>query len=149
MSEISDWMTGKPCERHDLAFCSDCRDLAGMRRADDGTVAYQSDCAVQTFAEITGADYDEAAGLLRAAGFRPGSGTPSDGVVQAFRSAGFKVTEVTWIGLDSALHLSASGRCFYVSGQKGRKGHAWSLVGGKANRAYQPPFRYRIFEVEA
>jgi hypothetical protein len=150
MSEITDWAQGTQCERHDLAYCADCRDMAGMRRAADGTVAYKMDCAVRTFAEITGAGYEEAVSYLRDAGFRPGSGTPWDQVGQAFKAAGFTVTAVTRrISPDSALRLSQAGRCFYVLGRKGGKCHAWSLVDGKASRAFQPPFRYEIFEVTA
>lgn len=149
MSDISDWADGRPCERHELAYCADCRDMAGIRRDVQGRVGYQSDCAVRTFAEITGAGYEEAADYLRDAGFRPGSGTPWDNVQLAFEAAGFQVTDVTRLGLAAALSLSAQGRCFYVLGQKGRKAHAWSLVDGTASRPYQPPFRYQVFEVGA
>lgn len=149
MSDITDWAAGKPCERHDLAFCTDCRDLAGMRRDADGNVSYDNDCAVRTFAEITGVGYEDAVELLReTGGYRHGRGMYREDLVRAFREAGFTVTPVTRVmSLDRALEASRGGRRFYVSGHKGRKGHAWSLVDGKANRPYQPPFKYFLFEV--
>jgi hypothetical protein len=149
-TEIRDWATGQPCERHDLAYCADCRDLAGMRRAADGTVAYKSDCAVATFSEITGADYDESLGYLRAVGFIPGNGTPAGHIARAFADAGYTVRDITReVSLDGARTASGTGRAFYVSGQKGSKGHAWSIIGGRVNRGYVPPFRYRLYEVTA
>lgn len=149
MSAITDWTSGKPCERHEMPFCFDCRELAGMKRTADGTVSWKSDCTVQTFVEITGATYDEATEFLRAAGFRPGRGATSDQVRAAFAAAGYTVREATHHRLDGALRLSHQGRSFYVSGHKPKSGHAWSLIAGKANRPMQPPFRYRIFEVIA
>jgi len=122
--------------------------MAGLRRDHNGITRWQNDCAVQTFAEITGASYEEAAEVLKEHGFRPLSGTPTDSTRAAFESAGFKVIEMTrQLKLDEALKLSVNGRTFFVSGYKGKKGHAWSLVDGTANRAYQPPFRYQLFEV--
>ncbi len=148
MTEISDWSAGKPCQLHDMGYCADCKDLAGMRRLEDGSAAYKSDCTIQTFIEITGASYDEAAAALQAAGFRPGAGTPAGGVGRALAAAGFGVCRIR-IDLDTAQALSARGRVFFVAGYKGKRGHAWTLLDGKANRAYRPPFRYQVFEVTA
>jgi hypothetical protein len=149
MTAIRDWTTGTPCERHDLAYCADCRDLAGLRRdKTTGEIVYQSDCAIRTFAEITGADYDEAVEIMRDAGARPGSGTPKPVLQAALLASGFKVTEVTRvIRVEDAPALSAAGQRFYVTASKGRKGHAWSVMDGAVNRPWWPPFSYRIFEV--
>ncbi len=119
-----------------------------MRLLEDGTVAYKSDCTVQTFIEITGASYDEATEALKAVGFRPGAGSPSDGLRKAFQAAGFQASPLM-IDLDMAQAKSASGRMFFVQAYKGKRGHAWSIVDGNASRAYRPPFRYTVFEVTA
>jgi hypothetical protein len=146
----TDWTAGVPCAVHELAYCADCRDAAGMRRALDGQTVYTNDCAVQTFAEITSASYDEAVSYLREAGFRPGSGTPKAATAQAFAAVGFNVTEKTALGMAWAIDQSATaGRVFYVSADKGKRGHAWSIVNGATPRAFRSPFRYRIFEVTA
>jgi hypothetical protein len=113
-----------------------------------GEIVYRGDCAIRTFAEIAGAGYEEAVEIMRDAGARPGSGTPKPVLQAALLASGFRVTEVTRvIRVEDAPALSAGGRRFYVSGSKGRRGHAWSVIDGTARRAYQPPFSYRIFEV--
>jgi hypothetical protein len=149
MTAIRDWETGTPCDRHDLAYCADCRDLAGLRRDQvTGKTVYQRDCAIQTFAEITGVGYEEAAEIMRDAGARPGSGTPKPVGPAALVACGFTVTEVTRvIRIEDAPALSASGRRFYVSASKGRRGHAWSVTDGQANRPWPAPYSYRIYEV--
>lgn len=149
MSVISDWETGEPCERHDLAFCADCLALARLRRDDTG-VWYKSDCAVQTFVEITGAAYEEAAAAFLAAGFRPGHGTRRDITQAVFESYGYTVSRMS-CGFDlfDAVLASHSGRAFYVGGRKGRKAHLWSVINGSQFRPMCPPFRYEIFEVSA
>jgi hypothetical protein len=146
---ISDWQAGSECERHNLAYCADCRDLAKIVRRRDGSLGMADDCAVQTFAEITGADYAEALEILLAAGYVPGMGTWCEDVREAFAAAGYATTERHGLTPDSAAVASQAGRAFYVSAQKGRKGHAWSIADGIQRRAYRPPFRYRIFEVTA
>ena len=148
MRELADWTTTR-CEKHDMTSCGDCLEQGKMRRTADGTVAYRSDCAVQTYIEITGEAYEPAVEALRAVGYRPGQGTPTGGLQAAFEAIGFTVREVTHLGIDRLPALSANGRIFYVSGFKGRKGHAWSVTDGQAHRAYQPPFRYRAFEIAA
>ena len=148
MSVLSDWTT-TPCEKHDMTSCADCLDQSKMRRDSDGQLHYRSDCAVQTYVEITGEDYEVAVEALRAVGYRPGRGTPKDGLRAAFEAIGFEVREVTHLGIDRLPALSARGRMFYISADKGSKGHAWSIVDGQPHRAYRPPFRYRAFEIAA
>lgn len=149
MSEMTDWQDGKPCDRHDLAFCADCRSSAKIVRRNDGTLGYAGDCAVMTYAEVTGASYEESLTALRAAGYIPGRGTPSlTGLETAFSAIGFKVTRSS-LDPQSALAASRSGRIFIVSGYKGKKGHSWSIIDGKANRPYYPPYRYILQEVTA
>jgi len=150
MSELQDWQSGRECEKHFLAFCMDCRDQAHMRRNEDGEVVYASDCTVATLREITGADYEEAAEAMRAAGFRPGRGAYAHETRAAFETLGYKVTDVTSHGLTWALWASkAQGRCFWVTAKKGRKGHSWSITDGQQHRPYHPPFRYWLFEITA
>jgi hypothetical protein len=145
MTEISDWAAGRECERHYMTYCADCADLAHLRRdAKTGEVGYRSDCAVQTFMELTGADYDEAVSYLRAVGFAPGGGTPAAKISAAFEAVGYRVREV-YVRYDQLKYEYQ--RSFYVTAWKSGKGHAWSVVNGKANRPYQPPFRYSVFEV--
>jgi hypothetical protein len=148
MSEIGNWESGAECERHMLAYCADCRDLAGIIRRHDGSLGFDNDCSVQSFAEITGASYDEAADLLRDQGFKPSGGTPYGRTEQAFKSAGYTVTCST-VTLTTARQLSESGRAFLVLGTKGKTAHAWSITDGKINRSYRPPFRYQVFEITA
>lgn len=149
VSVITDWESGEPCERHDLAFCADCLALAKLRRDDTG-VWYKSDCAVQTFMEITGATYEEAAAAFLASGFRPGHGTRRDVTRAVFESYGYTVTRMSYrFKLEDALRASRSGRAFYVGGTRGRKAHLWSVINGQQFRPMYPPFRYEIFEVTA
>ena len=146
--DLTTWQAGEPCERHDLAFCADCRDLAKIIRHRDGTLGFRSDCVVQTIVEVLGADYAEALEMARDAGYVPGKGTPADRLPAIFEAAGYRVRP-SGFGLEGAIAASAAGRVFVVSAVKGRKGHAWSITGGQANRAYQPPFRYHLYEIEA
>jgi hypothetical protein len=148
MTEMTDWAGGRECDKHDLAYCADCRDSAKIIRKLDGSLAYEGDCAVDTFREITGADYEEALEALRAAGYVPGRGTPAGGLTEALRSFGYSVTP-TSVRIEDAIWMSETGRVYYVSGYKGKKGHAWSIIDGKANRPYYPPFRYQIYLVSA
>jgi hypothetical protein len=115
----------------------------------NGVLRYDGDCALQTYQEITGASYDEAVTALSAAGYRPGSGTPKAGLHAAFAAIGFTVAEVSGMRLEGATHASQAGRYFFVTATKGKHGHAWAIVDGKATRPYHPPFRYRIYEVTA
>jgi hypothetical protein len=148
MLTSSEWAAGRECDKHEMSYCADCRDTAGIRRDADGTVGYTKDCAVQTFVEITGADYEEAAGYLRAAGFRPSSGTPAaTGLRDALTAAGYSVREVTGaVRYDDLAHLPGS---YYISGRRGSRGHAWSVIDGTPRRAYGGRFTYRVFEVTA
>ena len=148
----TDWEAGVRCEKHDLAYCSDCLDQAKMKRASDGTVRFKSDCAVLAYMEITGSSYDESLSALRKVGYAPGRGTPSDTITTAFTDAGFRVLDVTRrYDLSSLPSISATdGSAFLVIAAKGSKGHAWPITDGKANgNPYQPPFRYQAFEVIA
>jgi hypothetical protein len=148
MSTMTDWAGGERCQRHDLAYCADCRDMAGIVRARDGELHYKSDCAVSTFAEITGADYEESFQILSASGYRIGRGTPTEALTGALREAGYNAFR-SHLDIDGAIAASATGRAFYVSGRKGRKAHAWSITEGRQNRPYFPPFRYALYEVTA
>lgn len=146
-------LTTAPCDKHELTGCADCMDLAKVRRA-TGTneVAFAGDCAVTSYQEITGATYDEAVEALRAVGFIPGQGTPHMGITKALTAAGYTVTSVPvrGRGYDVLPWESAQyGKTFLVSGQKGRTGHSWTIMDGKINRGYRPPFRYLVFRVTA
>lgn len=147
MTAITDWADGKPCERHELSFCADCRNLAGIDRRPDGSLGYRGDCAVQTFAELTGAEYDEAVTILKANGYGVGRGTPVDGLRAALVDAGYTVREMTRLITPEA--AAASGRSFFVAGWQGSKGHAWSIDAGQSRRGFYGSYRYRIFEVAA
>lgn len=152
MKLTSDWATER-CDLHDMVSCADCLDRQKLRRV-GSEVQYQGDCSIETFREITGADYDFAAEVLREAGFIPGQGTRATDLVKAFESVGFRVVDVTGMSLDSALLQSAHGHDFFVAGytrSKRPEGHAWTIQNGKAARDY---FRYKrimfkIFEVTA
>lgn len=153
MKLTSDWATER-CDLHDMVSCADCLDRNRLRRV-GSEVQYQGDCSIETFREITGTDYDFAAEVLREAGFIPGQGTRATDLVKAFGSVGFKVEDVTFMGLDGAALASLDGsRDFFVAGytrSKRPEGHAWTIQNGKAARDY---FRYKrimfkIFEVTA
>lgn len=149
----SGWEAGEPCERHDLEYCADCLRLGRMRRSQSGDVRYRQDCTVQTFAEITGLEYDFAVEVLRSAGFIPGRGATGRQFIAAVESVGGKVTVATHLGESGAVMMSyaTSARKFAMFGWKGsgasRSGHAWSVIDGEINRGYEPPYRYRIYEI--
>src|ERR1700684_3279273 len=92
MTTTTEWAAGTPCERHEMGWCTDCRDLAGIVRHADGSLGWKSDCAVQTFSEITGADSDEAFTALTAAGYRIGRGTPFGALAAVFLTSGYAAT---------------------------------------------------------
>jgi hypothetical protein len=140
------WETER-CERHELVCCGDCLDAAKMKRTKDGDLRFQKDCAVQTFTEIMACDYGLAAEVLLASGFRPGFGTYETDITAAFESVGCTVTSVTYLGPVGAMAYSLTGRRFFVTGRKGGKAHAWSVIDGEEHRPYFPPYRYRVFEV--
>ena len=148
---IEAWEAGEQCKAHYLAYCGDCLASSKLRRDEAGAVWYKSDCAVQTFMEITGATYEEASTAFLAAGFRPGHGTRRDITKAVFESYGYAVTRMSYrFKLEDALRASrSSGRVFYVGGQKSRKAHLWSVMNGRQFRPMFPPFRYEIFEVTA
>lgn len=54
MSERAAWVSGAECERHFLAYCADCLDLAGLQRDANGEVTYQNDCAARNLISATG-----------------------------------------------------------------------------------------------
>jgi len=151
---LNGWATER-CEKHDMVSCADCLEQLRMRRdVATGEVRYRDDCGVATFAEITGADYEFAADVLREAGFAPGLGTPSKGLRAAFESVGFRVVDVTAYGLENARFLSEDGADFYVCGwTTGRNpsGHAWTIQNGKAARDFLRNRRiiFQIFQVTA
>ena len=154
MSELTDWAIVR-CEKHDMVSCADCLEQKRMRRAESGEVRYSDDCAVDTFAEITGVDYDFAAEVLREAGAKLGTGTRVRTLAEAFASVGLKAVHRPELTLETALIESRDGsRDFYVCGftrSKRPEGHAWTIQNGKAARDY---FRYkriiyRIYEVTA
>src|SRR5258707_15227806 len=108
-----------------------------MKRGADGSVSYRSDCAVATFVEVTGARYDEAVEVMRAVGYRPGQGTPSQGILSALTSLGWSAVK-TSVRIEDAERASRNGRVFIVYGRKGSKAHSWSILNGTANRPYHP-----------
>lgn len=150
MSELTAWQSGERCEKHDMMYCADCLEQGKLRRDDDGNVVYQNDCAVETFMEITGTkSYEVAAAVLKSFGYNPSYGAPADSLKLAFASAGYRVRDVTrLISYDSLAHFSTQGRKFFVTGRKGKKGHAWTIIDGKENRPYHSPFRYNAYEVK-
>lgn len=154
MKLTSDWATER-CDLHDMVSCADCLDRKRLRRTDTGEVRYQGDCSVDTFREVTGCDYDFAAEVLREAGFTPGQGTRSTDLVKAFESVGFRVTDVTFMGLDEAVLQSVHGRDFFVCGwtrsRVNPEGHAWTITGGKVRRDFFRHKRivFKMFEVTA
>jgi len=154
MSELTDWAT-EPCEKHWMTSCADCLKQSGMRREESGTLRYENDCGVDTFAEITGVDYDFAAEVLREAGAKLGNGTRVSVLAEAFASVGLNAVHRPGLRLEDAEAASADGsRDFYVCGftrTKTPRGHAWTIQNGKPARDY---FRYnriiyRIYEVTA
>lgn len=153
MKLTSDWATER-CDPHEMVSCADCLDRNRLRRV-GSEVQYQGDCSIETFREITGTDYDFAAEVLREAGFIPGQGTRATDLVKAFESVGFKVVDVTHLGLDHAKLVSAEyGRDFFVAGwtrSKRPEGHAWTIQNGKAARDFLRNKRimFKIFEVTA
>jgi hypothetical protein len=149
MLKMADWATER-CEIHDMVSCADCLDRNKLRRTETGEIAYRDDCAIRTVAEITGLDYEFSAEVIREAGTRPGSGSTLGALVEAFRSVGSTVQELTRIvRLDEAVSLSRSGRTFAVAGWAGRDGHAWTIKDGQQLRHYlrNRKFSYRIFEI--
>jgi len=150
MTETTDrktWET-EPCEKHDLTCCGDCLEQAKLKRDEHGDFQYRSDCAVQTYSEITGISYSIAASIMLANGFRPGVGTRGSDLRAAFEQTGLTVTNVTYMGPEGAVVASMEeGRRFYVHGTKGKRAHAWSITDGNENRPYFPPYNYRVFEV--
>jgi len=154
MSELTDWATAR-CDLHDMSSCADCLERKRMRREESGEVRYNDDCAVATFAEITGVDYDFADEVLREAGAKLGAGTQVRQLADSFASVGLKAEWRPELTLETALIESRSGsRDFYVCGftrSRTPQGHAWTIQNGKAARDY---FRYkriiyRIYEVTA
>lgn len=149
MLKASEWATER-CEIHDMVSCADCLDRAKLRRTDSGEIAYRDDCAIRSIAEVFDVDYEFAAEVLREAGAANGTGTATDVFVRALRSLGSEVREVTRIvKIESAPALSRSGRRFAVAGWSGRMGHAWTIIGGAANRDFlrNRRYSYRIFEI--
>lgn len=149
----SDWATER-CEKHDMVSCADCLEQTKMRRV-GSEVRFQGDCSVATFREITGCDYDFASEVLLAAGFTPGAGTRQIDLRNAFESVGFKVTDVTHLGLDHATLASLDGsRDFFVCGYtrtRRPEGHAWTIQNGRPARDYFRNRRilFKIYEVTA
>lgn len=147
--KASDWATER-CEKHDMVSCADCLASARMRRDRAGEIRFNGDCTVATFVEITGMDYDFSGEVLREAGFVPGRGAHALQTVAAFESVGYTVTR-PFLTIEQATQASASGRKFFVSSTSGKRGHAFSITDGKANRNFYAmagrAYRYRIFEV--
>lgn len=149
MTDMATWATTR-CDAHDLTSCADCLAQARMRRTPAGDLAWDNDCTVASYTELTGAPYPDAAEALKTAGYAPGRGLHRDKLAAALRAAGYQVAEVTRrLALADLPGLSAQGRAFWVSGQKGRRRHSWTVTAGQPNRPYAPPFRYYAYEVTA
>lgn len=149
-TDLSTAFSAEPCDKHDISSCADCAAQNHIRRTSDGTTRYDKDCAVATFAELTGTTYAEATEIMTNAGFRPGKGTPESNISTAFTTTGFTVREVTRnLTPEAALAVTALApqRMFYVVGRKGTRAHAWSISTGQVRRAFKPPYRYRLYEV--
>ena len=144
---MTDWAAGEYCQLHEMMYCTDCAAKAGIRRTHDGEVRYDSDCAVSSFQELLGCDQDTALTALTAVGFNPRKGTAEDGVVSALRAAGLKVVPTSARIEDLPFQSFTRPVAYFVAGYKGRKGHAWTVTNGKANRAYSAPFKYRAYAV--
>jgi hypothetical protein len=147
--KTQDWASTR-CEKHDMVSCGDCLASARMRRDQAGQVRFQGDCTVQTFAEITGMDYDFSAEVLLAAGFVPGRGAHTAATVAAFQSVGYTVKH-SQATIEFATRLSQAGHKFFVSSRMGRQGHAFSIVDGKQLRNFfgqaGRSYRYSIYEI--
>jgi len=154
MSVLTDWAT-EPCEKHWMTSCQDCLDQNGLRRVESGDLRYGNDCGIDTFAEITGVDYEFAAEVLQEAGAKLGRGTRVDVLAEAFASVGLNAVHRPGLRLEDAEAASRDGsRDFYVCGwtrTKKPQGHAWTIQNGKAARDYLRYSRiiYRIYEVTA
>lgn len=149
MNDMATWATER-CEAHDMTSCADCLGRARMRRTPAGELAWDNDCTVATYTELTGAPYGQAVEAMRAAGYTPGRGLHRDQLAAALRAAGYQVTDVTRRHRVTDLAaLSARGRMFWVSAQKGSRRHSWTVTGGAHRRAYALPFRYTAYEVTA
>jgi hypothetical protein len=149
MTDMATWATER-CEAHDMTSCADCLERARMRRTPAGELAWDNDCTVATYTELTGAPYGQAVEAMRAAGYKPGLGLHRDQLAAALRAAGYQVTDVTRrYRAEDLAALSAQGRMFWLSGQKGSRRHSWTVTGGAPRRAYAPPYRFRAYEVTA
>lgn len=144
---MTDWAEGRECDKHEMSYCADCRDAAGIRRdATTGQVGYKKDCAVQSFIELTGASYDEAVEHLTAVGFRPGiAGTPAGAIVDALTAVGYTVRE-TPVRYGDLRGLRGA---YVISGRQGSGGHSWTVIDGTVNRGYRGRFTYRVWKVTA
>lgn len=159
--KASEWAEGRECELHEIPFCADCRDASGIVRLDSG-IQYRDDCAVQSYVEITGEDYEGSIELFRSLGYVPGRGTPAKAITEALTRVGFG-TERRGLGqvadrkvraegftTGDAIDASRRGRVFLLIGSDRRGAHAWTIIDGKVNRHYlRAPYRYGILEIVA
>ena len=136
---VSGWEAGEACVKHDQPWCAECKAQAGMVRDDEGTLRYDGDCAVMTYCEITGEEYEAAVATMRGQGYRPGTGTEAVGLFRALRDAGYVQTQVAWGQAFARERSFLHPEAFVVigTGYVGRKrlGHAWSITNGVVNRS--------------
>lgn len=145
---LSNWKSGEPCEKHEMAFCVSCKEQAGIRQTHKGEFQFSNDCTIETVSELTGATYTEAAELLTEAGGNAGRrGNRTEVVIAALEAAG--ATTTTFHGTkDDAKAASENGRQFYVISRNRTKAHASTIIDGTENRPFRAArYEYFIFEV--
>lgn len=148
-AQASDLLVDVECPHGlEAAWCSICREQAGVRRHGDGD-RFEGDCTVQAFTLLTGASYPEAVEALRSAGGlrkRTGGATVSH-QIDAYESVGFTCKQVN-IDIATAVALSRTqGRNFLVNGFRRTTGHAWAIVDGQQFNGWSHGFRYFVYEV--
>lgn len=130
---------------HDMGdpmWCSLCRASLGYR---SGVDRQYMDCAVKTVETLTGATYEEAVAMLAANGRQAGQGTKRQAIIDTLAAAGW-VSRLSSKSLDQALR---DGGTYHVVAYKGRKGHSFAIVAGKAHNAsgWLAGVRYSLHEV--
>lgn len=107
--------------------CAICKARAGYR---PGTDRQEGDCGVESFTELTGADYGEALELLAAAGRTAGAGTTVDTMLTALAAAGFTATPAP---VRHGYYPTTG--AYLCAAWIGGKGHAFTIIDGTLNRA--------------
>lgn len=107
---------------------------------------YDTDCALSSYCELTGQTYEQADAVMRSVGFRPGEGTPEEGILPALSVNGYGTRCVSY-RVEDLPRYSLNGHRFLVIGWTEDYKHAWTVINGKRNRPFDGTFRYRVYEV--